>query len=310
MRAAFVKALITEAERDERILLLTGDLGFMALEPFRDQFPDRFFNMGVAEQNMIGVATGLADAGYVPFCYSIVPFAVLRPFEFIRNGPVLHELPVRIVGMGGGFEYGTAGPTHYGIEDVGAMRLLPSIAVVVPADSAQAVTAVRALTDWPGPAYLRLGKNDSLFVTGLDGRFEFGRAQQVRDGSDVVIFVMGSIAPSVVSAAELLLEKSVSAAVVVVSSINPRPVDDVLQAVAGHRRVVSVEAHVRSGGLGSLIAEIISEQGLGCRLLRLGVEQPFGHRGGGEEYLHELHGLSVAAIAARVATFLSSQTDP
>jgi len=122
MRAAFVRTLIEEAERDDRIMLLTGDLGFMALEPFRERFPDRFFNMGVAEQNMIGVATGLADAGYTPFCYSIVPFAVLRPFEFIRNGPVLHGLPVRIIGIGGGFEYGTAGPTHFGLEDIAELK--------------------------------------------------------------------------------------------------------------------------------------------------------------------------------------------
>src|ERR1700684_2590943 len=120
---------------------------------------------------MVGVATGLAEAGYTPFCYSIVPFAVFRPFEFIRNGPVLHELPVRIVGMGGGFEYGTAGPTHYGIEDVGAMRLLQNMAVLAPADSAQTATVVTALAGWRGPVYLRLGKNDRLSVPGLDGRF-------------------------------------------------------------------------------------------------------------------------------------------
>ena len=309
MRTAFVRVLIEAAERDDRIVLLTGDLGFMALEPFRDRFPERFFNMGVAEQNMVGVATGLADAGYVPFCYSITPFAVLRPFEFIRNGPVLHALPVRIVGMGGGFEYGRAGPTHYGIEDVGAMRLLPGMAVVTPADAAQTTTAVWALTEWSGPAYLRLGKNDGLVVPGLDGRFELGRVQQVRDGTDVVILAMGSIAASVVAAAELLANEGISAAVVVVSSIHPRPDGDVLELVASHRRVVTVEAHVRSGGLGSLIAELIADSGASCRLLRLGVDEPFGQKGGSEEYLHELHGLSASAVAHRIASLFEEWTD-
>ena len=223
VRTAFVQAVLKAAEQDERIVLLTGDLGFMALEPFRDRFPDRFYNMGVAEQNMVGVATGLADAGFVPFCYSIVPFAVLRPYEFIRNGPVLHDLPVRIVGMGGGFEYGSAGPSHYGIEDVGAMRLLQGMAVIAPADAAQAATAVKALGHWPGPAYLRLGKNDRLQVPGLDGRFELGRAQQVREGTNIVLFAMGSVAESVVAAADELEREGISATVVVIASVSPSP---------------------------------------------------------------------------------------
>ncbi len=134
MRRAFAKTLVELAERDPRILLLTGDLGYMALEAFSDRFPKRFYNMGVAEQNMVGVATGLAEAGFLPFVYSIASFASLRPYEFIRNGPILHRLPVRIVGVGGGFEYGHAGLTHYGLEDVGVMRIQPGITLIAPAD--------------------------------------------------------------------------------------------------------------------------------------------------------------------------------
>ena len=308
MRSAFVRALVDEAERNDRIVLLTGDLGFMALEPFRDRFPDRFFNMGVAEQNMVGVATGLAEAGFTPFCYSIVPFAVLRPYEFIRNGPVLHDLPVRIVGMGGGFEYGTAGPTHYGIEDVGVMRLLQNMAVVAPADAEQATTVVPALAAWPGPAYLRLGKNDRLSVPGLDGRFEMGRVQQVREGSDLVLFAMGSIASSVVMAADLLQADGISAAVVVISSISPRPVDDIVALSSSYPMAVTVEAHVALGGIGSLVAEIIADEGVNCRLLRIGVERPYGNRGGSEDFLHQVHGLSPTVVAARIGAVFGSRT--
>src|SRR6058998_4414082 len=118
MRKAFVRTLIEIGAADSRVLLLTGDLGYMALEPFAQRFPDRFFNVGVAEQNMVGLATGLAEAGFIPFGYSIVTFAALRPYEFIRNGPILHQLPVRIVGVGGGVEYGNNGLSHYGLEDV------------------------------------------------------------------------------------------------------------------------------------------------------------------------------------------------
>jgi transketolase len=307
MRRAFVEALVAAASMDERIVLLTGDLGFMALEPFRDQFPDRFFNMGVAEQNMVGVATGLAEAGCVPFCYSIVPFAVLRPFEFIRNGPVFHGLPVRIVGMGGGFDYGNAGPTHYGIEDVGAMRLLQGLAVIAPADARQVATVVSMLSDWSGPAYLRLGKQGET-VAGLDGRFEFGKVQRVRHGSDAVVLAMGGISTSVVEAAESLEAGGISVEVVVVSSVNPCPVEDILGVVSSHRRAVTVEAHVMTGGLGSLVAEVIADHGVPCRLLRIAVEEPYGRSGGSQSYLHALHGISTEALVTRVSAFVGTDS--
>src|SRR6516165_4613432 len=126
MRGSFVQTLTELAARDPRILLLTGDLGYMALEPFADKYPQRFFNVGVAEQNMVGLATGLAEAGFIPFVYSIVPFAALRPYEFIRNGPIQHQLPVRIVGVGAGREYGSNGLSHYGLEDIAVMRTQPA----------------------------------------------------------------------------------------------------------------------------------------------------------------------------------------
>src|SRR5439155_24565256 len=176
MRRAFSTTLAELGRKDDRILLLTGDLGFMALEPFADRFPERFINVGVAEQNMVGLGTGLAESGFIPFLYSIATFASMRAYEFIRNGPIMHALPVRIVGVGGGFEYGTAGPTHYGLEDIGMMRMQPGITVVAPADAGQARSALLATRDIPGPVYYRLGKEDKIVVPGLDSRFELGRA--------------------------------------------------------------------------------------------------------------------------------------
>ena len=135
MRRAFVRSLIELAEQDERVVLLTGDLGFMVLEPFAERFPDRFINAGVAEQNMLGVATGLADGGMIPYVYSIATFATLRPYEFIRNGAALHRLPVRIVGVGGGLDYGQNGITHWALEDIGVLRIQPEMTVIAPADA-------------------------------------------------------------------------------------------------------------------------------------------------------------------------------
>ena len=191
MRAAFIRTLCDLAAGDDRIVLLTGDLGFMALEPFRERFPARFFNVGVAEQNMIGMATGLAEAGLLPYAYSIATFASLRAFEFIRNGPVLHRFPVRVAGMGMGFEYGPAGPTHHAVEDIGALRTLPGLTIVIPADAAQAATAIRDTAGLGGPVYYSLGKDDSLSVAGLDGRFQLGRLETIGTGRDLAIVYHG-----------------------------------------------------------------------------------------------------------------------
>ncbi|RVC72585.1 hypothetical protein EN745_34195 [Mesorhizobium sp. M4A.F.Ca.ET.022.05.2.1] len=159
MRREFIAKLCELAARDPRIMLLTADLGFSVVEPFAQAYPDRFVNVGVAEQNMIGIATGLAEAGFLPFCYSIATFATLRPYEFIRNGPVAHELPVRIVGVGGGFDYGTGGSTHHSLEDIAVMRALPGMMVLAPVDGPQAAAALDCVWSAPSPVYFRLGKD-------------------------------------------------------------------------------------------------------------------------------------------------------
>jgi len=300
MRGAFVRTLVELADRDRRIALLTGDLGYMALEPFMERHADRFFNIGVAEQNMVGIATGLAEAGWLPFVYSIVTFATLRPYEFIRNGPVMHGLPVRIVGVGGGFEYGTQGLSHHGLEDVAIMRVQPGMTVVAPADHEQMATALRATWDVPGPVYYRIGKDDRTVVPGLGGRFRPGRVEVVHEGRDVAIVAMGAVAIEAAAAARLLAERGVRARVVVVASVQPAPVDDLRAALADVPLALTVEAHYAAGGLGSLVAEVVAEHGLGCRLVRRAVGAPKDGRVGSQAYLYARHGLAADAIAATV----------
>src|SRR6266446_1297803 len=254
MRAAFIRTLIELADRDPRILLLTADLGYLVVEPFAEKFPGRFFNVGVAEQNMVGLATGLAEAGFIPFVYSIATFATLRPYEFIRNGPIAHQLPVRIVGIGGGFDYGTQGRTHHALEDIGVLRVQPGITIVAPADATQTASALRATWDLPGPVYYRIGKDDRVVVPGLDGRFALGRLERVRAGSDAAIVAMGAIASEAVVAAEALAAHDVDAAVYVCASIHPTPADALAAALREVPLVVTVEAHYVDGGLGSAVA--------------------------------------------------------
>jgi transketolase len=296
LRKAFTAALVELAERDERIVLLTGDLGYTVLEPFAERFPDRFYNVGVAEQNMVGLATGLAEAGFVPFCYSIATFGTLRPYEFIRNGPLAHHLPVRIVGVGGGFDYGENGVTHYALEDIALMRAQPRMTVLAPADDEQADAAVRVTAAVPGPAYLRVARAGPP-VEGLDGRFRLGRAETIGTGSDVALIALGAAASEAVAAAAALEPEGLDATVAVVSSFNPSPTEDLAELLAGVPLAVSVEAHYAVGGLGSFVAETIAEAGLDCRLVRCGVRTMPTGESGSREYLQEQHGLSPAAIA-------------
>ncbi|MDQ3645199.1 MAG: 1-deoxy-D-xylulose-5-phosphate synthase [Actinomycetota bacterium] len=303
MRSAIVVELAELAARDSRVVLLTGDLGFTVLEEFAERFPERFFNVGVAEQNMVGVATGLADAGFIPYVYSIATFATLRPYEFIRNGPLLHGLPVRVIGVGGGLDYGHNGVTHYALEDVAIMRAQPGMTVVAPADPGQARAALREIHAHAGPAYLRVGRAGEA-VPGLDGRFRLGRLEALRDGDDVAVLALGSLATEALVAARALDREGIASAVAVAASLAPAPVDDLIALLSRVPVVVTVEAHYPSGGLGSLVAEVIAEHGLNCRLVRRAVqEMPVGVTGT-PGHLHELHGLSGESIADTVSAAL------
>jgi transketolase len=299
MRREFVESLVEIAEEDERVVLLTGDLGFAALEPFSERFPERFFNAGVAEQNMVGMATGMAEAGLTPYVYSISTFASMRAYEFIRNGPVLHGLPVRVVGVGEGPDYSHNGITHYALEDVALMRAQPGLTLVNPASSGQVRPLLRAVQDVAGPAYIRLSKV-SYSVPGLPDEFELGRAQRIGVGEDVAIVALGGIACNAVACADLLAEHGVRASVIVVTSIAPAPIEDLIAGLGHVSLALSAEAHYVTGGVGSLVAEVIAESGLHCRLVRAGARAAPVGQAGSLGYMHEQLGISPERLADRV----------
>ena len=306
MRRAFAETLSELATSDQRIVLLTADIGFMALDPFSDAHPDRFFNVGVAEQNMVGVATGMAEAGFIPFVYSIVNFATLRPFEFIRNGPIDHNLPVRIVSVGGGLDYGHNGVSHFGLEDIGVMRTQPNLTLVTPCDAEQARAAIRATWECPGPIYLRLGKDDRLVVPGLEGRFALGRADVVHEGDDVLLIASGTAAIEAFNAAHALKLRGIGATVLAVSSINPVPRADLLTALVRFKIALTVETHYITGGLGSLVCEVVAEEGLVCKIIRCGVKNHPGRATGSPAYLHGVHGIPSERLVTTVVDALES----
>ncbi|WP_007023591.1 transketolase family protein [Saccharomonospora iraqiensis] len=305
MRAAFVDTLTALAQQDSRIVFLTGDLGFNMLEPFAERFPDRFYNAGVAEQNMVGVATGLAESGMIPFVYSIATFASMRPYEFIRNGPVLHRLPVRIVGVGGGFEYGNNGATHYGLEDVGILRLQRGLTVLAPADDTHARSAFEQTYALPQPIYYRIAKTGPP-VPGLTGDFDLGRLSTVRSGGDVALIALGSTVGDALAAAEHLGTEGVQATVAVVESFNPSPEDDLAELLSEVPFALTVESHLIDGGLGTLVSEVIAERGLATRLRRCGLDDLPRGMTGSHGFLKERFGLSATAIADTATSLVAS----
>jgi transketolase len=299
MRNRFVEGLVALAEHDERVVLLTGDLGFTVVDPFAERFPDRFFNAGVAEQNMVGMSVGLGEAGYIPFLYSIATFASMRAYELFRDGPVLAGLPVRLVGVGAGTSYGFNGPTHFALEDVALMRVQPSLTVVVPADPDHAAAAVSATAALDGPVYFRLSKRaESL---GDLQPFRLGALALNEPGTDALVVGLGSIAGEAVAAAESLRARGVGAGVAIVSTFNPGPDDELAEALARVPLCVTVEDHFVNGGLGSYVCELVAERDLRCRVRRVGFRS-IPTDVGSEAFLHREHGLDAAAVEALVAS--------
>jgi len=221
MRNAFIRGLTALAERDPRVVLLTGDLGFKIFDDFAARFPGRFYNAGVAEANMIGVAAGLALGGLKPFAYSIVPFATLRCFEQIRNDICYQEAPVTVVGVGGGYSYGPNGATHHSLEDIAVMRCLPGMTVVCPGDPLEAELATLAAGLHAGPLYLRLGRAGDARVHESPLSFSIGRALVVRKGSECALIATGNALPIAVAAADMLAREGMDCRVVSMHTVKP-----------------------------------------------------------------------------------------
>jgi len=265
-----------------------------------EAFPNRFFNVGVAEQNMLGIATGLAEAGFIPFVYSIATFVSMRPYEFIRNGPVLHDLPVRIVGVGGGFDYGLNGITHFAVEDIGIMRAQPNLTIIAPADFEQTQNALRQSWDIEGPIYYRIGKDDQNLLPGLNGHFDFSQISIIKTGQNILLITYGSIAFEVVQAAETLARDGIDCGIAVVSTLNPVPVQSLSDLLKKYNQVITIESHYNVGGLGSLVAEVIAEHGINAKLCRRGIGRMPSGISGTQAYMNEKFGISANAIVETV----------
>lgn len=274
MKTIFVETLCDLACNDNRIWLITGDLGYNALEKFANQFPNRFLNVGVAEQNMVGVASGLSRSGKTVFVYSIVNFATFRCLEQIRNDVCYHRANVKIVATGGGYMYGSLGYSHHGIEDIAIMRPLPGITIVAPCDNDQVRSATRAVAEMPGPCYLRLGRMPKSLIGTVDigpSPFEIGKATPIRKGLHVGIFCTGSVLDWVIPEVSILKrDHAIEAEVWCFHTVKPLDTATILDVAHRLGRIVTVEEHSIIGGLGSAVAEVLAESDIPCRFARFG----------------------------------------
>lgn len=305
MRNAFAKEVTQLAKADPRVVLLSGDIGNKLFDEFKAVDVDRFYNCGVAEANMMGVAAGMAMSGFRPIIYTITPFTTTRCFEQIRVDVCYHQAPVIIVGTGSGLSYAELGPTHHSLEDMAILRTLPGMCVMAPCDATELRHILQAALQQNNPVYIRIGKKGEPIIHPEIKDFAIGKAIVVQKGADVALLSAGTIMPEVLQAAEILKEKGISAEVVSFHTI--KPLDEAYLASAAKRfkLLVSVEEHGLIGGLGGAIAEWSAKQSASAPLLSLGTPDEFMHEIGSQEYARAKYGLVGADIANNVLSRLN-----
>ncbi|MCX5856262.1 MAG: transketolase, partial [Deltaproteobacteria bacterium] len=276
MRSAFAQELTDLAASDERVILLIGDIGNHMFDDYQEKFPSRFINCGIAEANMVSMAAGLAICGMRPFIYTFTAFDTTRCFEQIRVDLCYQNLPVVIIGLGGGLTYAPLGPTHYICEDIAIMRSLPNMTVLCPGDAVEVRCSIRGAMKQNGPVYIRIGKKNEPVVHKETPEFQIGKAITCKPGNDVCIITTGTILPNALKARELLKGKKISALVVHFHTIKPFDLTTLSSVFSQFDLVVTLEEHSLIGGLGSAIAEwYVDNSEINVKLLRLGTRDEF-----------------------------------
>jgi transketolase len=307
MRSVFNRTLLKIAEKNDKIYLILADIGYGEIEGFAERFPDRFFNVGVAEQNMTGVACGIAMEGNIAITYSIANFPTLRCLEQIRNDVCYHRANVKIVVIGGGMAYGALGVSHHSTEDLAIMRSLPDMVVLAPADFAEAEAATYAMIEHEGPVYYRCGYKNEPPIHNGPINFQIGKAIQVLDGKDVTLIGTGTITYRVLQAAQLLKKGRINAKVLSMHTVKPIDAEAIVKAAEETGGIVTVEEHNIFGGLGSAVAEVLSEEGIGIPFKRIGLPDTYVHIVGSHNWLLDYYHFSPEAIAQTAQDLLEKK---
>lgn len=301
MRNAFVQTLTELAQQDKSIELITGDLGFGVLKPFWEQCPNQFTNAGIAEQNMTTVAAGMALEGKNVFTYSIGNFPTLRCLEQIRNDCAYHDANVTVVCVGGGFVYGALGMSHQATEDLAILRALPNVVVMAPADIAEAQACTKALANYKGTAYLRLGRGGESRIHEKIDNFQIGKAIKVHDGERIAIFSTGAIFEEVTEAYAQLKEMGYNPAVYTFPTVKPIDKETIECVAENFDFIVTCEEHNVVGGFGGAVAEVMAEmKHKNAYLVRIGLNDEYSIRVGDQKYLRTQYGMDGMAIVKKI----------
>ncbi|MDD3173544.1 MAG: transketolase C-terminal domain-containing protein [Herbinix sp.] len=309
MRDMFVKTLLNIAKKDRNVYLITGDLGFGVLKPFWEEIPNQFVNVGIAEQNMIGFAAGMALEGKTVFVYSIGNFPTLRCVEQIRNDCAYHNANVKIVCIGGGLVYGALGMSHHATEDLAIMRALPEVTVMAPADLVETEHATRAIYEHKGTCYLRLGRGGEGQIHNTIDNFRIGKAIKIKDGEDIVIFSTGAIIDEVMEVNSMLKEKGRNPGIYTFPTVKPIDAKVIEECSSQYDLIVTVEEHNKIGGFGSAVAEVVSElNGKRAKMLKIGIDDQYSSVVGSQKYLRDYYQLSSPKIFENIISSITSLT--
>ncbi|MFC1990734.1 transketolase family protein [Chloroflexota bacterium] len=303
MRNAFFDALCEIAVHDEQVILLYADTGALVLDEFRKEHADRCINMGISEQNMIGIASGLAMNKKIVYIYAIVPFVMMRSFEQIRIDVCYQNLPVKVVGIGAGVDYSTLGPTHHALEDIALMRSLPGMTILSPSDDVMAAACAKMTYEIPGPVYIRLDRTGEPLVYKNGAAFSDGLSL-LSHGRDLCLIGTGRMVHMAQQVAGELTKHSIDAGVIDLYRIKPLNKEGLLKAIGDSRYVATLEEHNVIGGIGSAVAELLAESGKTCGFKRLGLPDKFCQHYGTREYLLSQSNLSMSQVTDTLSKWI------
>ncbi len=302
MRPTFINSLGEISKKDEDVFVLTADLGYKLFDKIKSECAGRFYDVGVAEANMVSLASGLSLCGKNVYCYSIVPFLVMRAYEQIRIDVAYHNLNVKLIGVGGGFTYGLEGLTHFGLEDLALMRSLHNMSIVVPADPWEAQHLAKISYEHQGPMYIRLGRTGEPYIHDTEPDFEIGKAAILNEGKELAIFAIGNMVYVGKQVVSSLAEKGINATFVNMHTLKPLDVKAINQIASTHDVIFTLEEHNINGGLGSALAEVLAENRYNGYFKRVGIEKDTRNFIGHADYLREKHGLTFEKIYEKIIT--------
>ena len=302
MRNSFAEKLFEIAQKDKNVILMIGDLGYGVVNKFWEELPDQFINAGIAEQNMLSIAAGLALEGKTVFVYSIANFPTLRALEQIRNDICYHNANVKIVSVGGGFSYGALGMSHHGTEDMAILRALPNMCVFCPADKNESLVVTDYVHKKYGPCYIRLGKGGEPDIHNETIRFDGVNALKIHEGNnkEVVLFATGSIIGEALVANKYLSDMKQDVSIYSFLSIKPLDVELIREVSLKYKKIITLEEHNILGGFGSAIAEIMSEQKSSAILKRIGLNDTYSSIVGSQEYLRNIYNMNYKILIKEI----------